>query len=464
MARGLAPAQVSRTEGAVQRSRLGIILSLAVVSISLASSLSLIIAGFEDQLPQFAGLDYRVIQIGLVLLVVAFAAYTFSRDRRLRRLHDELVEEKVGAARLAERISTLRHVETERDILEGVLSSSADGTLVVDRQRRVVRTNPALLSLTGSNGPAMGRRCDEVLGCSRPGGLACGDRCPFSEVLESEDAVLDHTFDLRGRWVSGAYAPIRGRDGRLAFVIGSLRDVTRAKEMEQLQHDFVSIISHELRGPLTAVKGFVTTLLRQETRLPPDARREFLRTINDQADRLNDLVDDLLSVSRIESRRLHMKLEAFDLEPLARKVLDGMRGKWGDRDIVLEAPTDLSPVHADGARISQVLVNLVDNAVKYSPAGGPVRVCLSETEEDVAVAVEDSGIGIAPEDAARLFEKFNRISTPETRDIGGTGLGLYIVKSIVEAHGGRIFLSSAPGVGSTFTFELPKAPRSTAAS
>lgn len=170
---------------------------------------------------------------------------------------------------------------------------------------------------------------------------------------------------------------------------------------------------------------------------------------------MNQLVEDLLNVSRIESRRLRLTLTDVDLEAVTRKLVSQFSSKWGHRSILIESDPNVPLIRADHKKIEEVLINLIDNAIKYSPEGGDIKVMFARMEESIEVAIEDSGLGMAPEDTARLFEKFHRIATRQTRDIGGTGLGLYIVKNLVEAHGGGIIVSSAPGVGSTFTVTLP---------
>jgi PAS domain S-box-containing protein len=438
------------------------LISVSAIALALAGAVALMINGVKQYLPQIAGLDYRVLQIGIVMLVFVFLLYTFERERHLRRITGELVAEKVESARAGSKLDLFSDIQTERDTVSALLGASADGILVVDAARRADRANPALRELVGlPERPFEGALCEEVLGCRHGDKLACGEMCPFERVIASGQSLRDHSFatttrDGRNIWLSGAYSPVRDLDGNIAFGIASLRDVTRAKEVEQLQHDFVSIVSHELRGPLTAIKGFVTTLISKSDRLAPETRFEFLETINHQADRLNQLVEDLLNVSRIDSRRLQMKMIELDLEALTRKLVGEFYAKWGSREITIDADPALPLVMADRSKIEEVLINLIDNAVKYSPAGGSVKVTMVPTRVGVQVAVEDSGIGIAPEDAAKLFQKFNRIASEATRDIGGTGLGLYIVRSLVEAHGGRIWLTSAPGEGSTFTFTLPK--------
>lgn len=441
--------------------RFGTGVSLVIITLGLAGAVALMLPGSRSLLPFLSKIDLWVIQVGLFLLMLVFGLYTFEREKHFKRLSDDLIRQRVEGARMGARLDFMKEVQTERDTVSALLLASADGILVVDRTRRVERTNPALEGLTGMPSAAsFGRHCWEVFGCKRDGKLACGDVCPFDRVFASGDSLTDVSFQIQRRdanpvWVTGSYAPLRDIEGEFKFGIGSIRDVTKAKEVEQLQNDFVSIVSHELRGPLTAIKGFIQTLILKGDQLPLDMRRDFLSTINEQADRLNQLVEDLLNVSRIQSRRLHMTMTDVDIEALCRKLLNQFGAKWGEREIIIEAEPNFPLVRADDKKLDEILVNLIDNAVKYSPEGGVVKVGMVPKEDSVEVSVEDSGIGIPPDEAARLFEKFHRIATPETRDIGGTGLGLYIVKNLVEAHGGRIIVTSAEGVGSTFSFTLP---------
>lgn len=446
---------------ALNKNRFGLVGSLAAISVCLAAAVAVLLSGAGGELRDIAGLDHRILQVGLVLLVLAFAGYAYEREITLRKTTGQLILERAEAARLSGELEYLRRIETDRDTIEALLLASADGILVVDPHLQGVRMNPALQELTGWKEDELAQKtCEEVFGCHKGDRLACGSVCPFQRVIRSGAPLRDHSYqatrkDGSSLWVSGAYAPVRDPDGKVAYAIGSLRDFTRSKEVELLQNDFVSIVSHELRGPLTAIKGFVKTLITKSEILPAETRSEFLETINDQADRLNQLVEDLLNVSHIESRRLKIKLQSVDLVDVTEKLVNQFRTKWGARKIVIESAGSLPQVRAYQSKVEEVLVNLIDNAVKYSPQGGEVKVSMQSNNGAVEVAIEDSGIGITPEDAARLFEKFHRVASPETRDIGGTGLGLYIVKNLVEAHGGRVLVTSAPGVGSTFTFSLP---------
>jgi len=244
-----------------------------------------------------------------------------------------------------------------------------------------------------------------------------------------------------------------------AELLARVRAVARVKQAEQMQADLMSMVSHELRTPLSGILGFTELLL--DGQVAGEEAHEFLEIVHREATRLNRLVDDLLHVQRFESGR-----ESFDFCPQAVQQLVAplrhtFRARQETHPLVLDLPADPPLVYADGPKIEQVLFNLVSNAIKFSPAGGEVRIRAwrepGEPGGQVVVAVADHGLGIPPEDLERIFQKFYRVRTPDRRDIYGTGLGLTICRQIVEAHGGRIWVESELGQGSTFYFALPVA-------
>jgi two-component system phosphate regulon sensor histidine kinase PhoR len=234
------------------------------------------------------------------------------------------------------------------------------------------------------------------------------------------------------------------------------------QRLERVRSEFLANVSHELRTPIFAVQGFIETLLDGAID-DPNVNREFLNRARVQADRLNNLLTDLIDISRIESGEMRMNFDVFDLEPLIREVVNELKLQAKAKRIELITGGNVAPHHrvevfADHGRIKQVLINLIDNAIKYSPEGGVVRVQLlagAPTKEEVTVRVVDTGIGISNADLPRLFERFYRVSKDRSRSSpGGTGLGLAIVKHIVEAHRGKITVHSTLGEGSTFDFTL----------
>ncbi|MFN2614074.1 MAG: sensor histidine kinase [Actinomycetota bacterium] len=231
----------------------------------------------------------------------------------------------------------------------------------------------------------------------------------------------------------------------------------RMQEEQMEQRDFVSMAAHELRAPLTAIKGFTRTLMTRFDRLEEEKRNEYLSLVNEQSNRLARLVDDLAAVSRIDSGRVHVERAPVDLALLCRSVCDEFRSKWPGREIEVRAPSTLPAASADRHRIEEVLVNLIDNAVKYSLAPEPVVVTVGSFGGHLEVSITDHGPGMTAEEAASLFAKFRRLPSALAREIPGTGLGLYIVRGWINAHGGTIEIDSTPGEGSTFRFTLPAA-------
>jgi signal transduction histidine kinase len=244
---------------------------------------------------------------------------------------------------------------------------------------------------------------------------------------------------------------------RMARRIASLE---AQRELARMQDEFISTISHELRTPLGFIKGYVTTLLREDTSWEEDEQEEFLRIIDDEADRLRELIDNLLDSSRLESGSLGMALEAAPLGPVIRDSVQRLEGAHPEVQINIEMADTLPLVRLDPTRIAQVLDNMLTNANKYAP-GSAVTVRVVAKKERVRIEVIDQGPGIPPEHTKHLFERFFRM--PQSSSIRGTGLGLYISRRIVEAHGGEIGVESEPGKGTTFFFELPLEPNPTQA-
>jgi signal transduction histidine kinase len=239
---------------------------------------------------------------------------------------------------------------------------------------------------------------------------------------------------------------------RMARRIASLE---AQRELARMQDEFVSTVSHELRTPLGFIKGYTTTLMRQDAEWDATTRAEFLRIIDEEADRLRELIDNLLDSSRLESGAIGMTREPTRLAPLLRNVAERAQSAYPDMQLTVEAPDGLPILAIDSTRIAQVLDNLLSNAAKYAP-GAAVEMRARRDGEAVVIEVEDHGPGIAPEHTSQMFQRFYRV--PETqRNVRGTGLGLYICRKIIESHGGQIGVDSQPGRGTRFYFSLPLA-------
>ena len=258
------------------------------------------------------------------------------------------------------------------------------------------------------------------------------------------------------------YAPLRDADGQMSDIIASVRDLTRYREEEALQKTFISVISHELKTPVSIIKGYAGTLRRPEGRWSPEVLDESLSVIEEEADNLNGLIDNLLEASRLQAGTFALEIgDEVNLPKLAAGVARKFATQTKTHTIAVDFPTDYPTVIGDERRLTQVLNNLVSNAIKYSPDGGRISLVGEVHPQHVTVSVCDEGIGIAARDQHRIFQKFSRVDNALSRKTEGTGLGLYLSRAIVEAHGGRIWYRAnsedEPGTpGTTFTFSLPR--------
>ena len=251
--------------------------------------------------------------------------------------------------------------------------------------------------------------------------------------------------------------PIHSEDGEIVSVVVTNQDITPLEELERLRAEFLGVVSHELRAPLTTIKGSAATVLRSPSPLDPVEARQFFRIIDEQADQMRDLINDLLDLSRIESGNLSVAPEPTEVAAVIEQARNAFLSSGAGNAVAVEVVPALPRIGADRQRVAQVLYNLFANASRYSPEASAITVAAYREDQLVAVSVTDRGIGVSPEDLPHLFSKFSRIDRGEGRwPVGGHGLGLAICKGIVEAHGGRIWAESAgPGCGARFTFTIP---------
>ncbi|MBI2873075.1 MAG: GAF domain-containing protein [Chloroflexi bacterium] len=386
---------------------------------------------------------------------------TTSGPRAYSRDEVALVEAMAGhLGAIVQSALLFDEVSQERQTLSAVLEGMTDGLVVTDAQGRVVYCNAAA-------GRILGMRPEEVHGQSLeamaqlkasdfedpsvPLRLLHGLGQERPEYMTVEAVLL---LPQRRELVITTF-PIASRQGAGTghCILG--RDITAEREALRRRDAFISIASHELRTPLTSLYGFSELLLTRE--VSRARRMEWLERIHKESKRLAGIVDDMLNVSRIQSGRITLREEPVPLLPVAEEVLRSVGSTTEHHRFAIDVPERLPAPIADRDKLSQVLWNLVDNAIKYSPEGGEVVVRAMEEPEQhrLVVSVSDQGMGIAPEDQARLFTTFHRIRRPETAGVRGTGLGLYIVKGLVELMGGEVWVSSELGEGTTFSFTLP---------
>jgi two-component system phosphate regulon sensor histidine kinase PhoR len=349
---------------------------------------------------------------------------------------------------------TVSTITEQRNELGAVLSSMAEGVLAMDMEERILGMNHAASVIFECDPKQVqGRTIQEVIRHPELQSLV-------TKALASEEAVeRDVVLYLKEERVLNGHATIlRDGEGNRVGVLVVLNDITRLRKLENIRKDFVANVSHEIRTPITAIKGFVETLRDGAMQSPEEADR-FLLIIQNHVQRLESLVEDLLSLSRIEE---DTEKEAIALEEKAVKdVLAGalqlcqMKAEPKQIRMVLSCKQDVV-ARINPSLLEQAVVNLLDNAVKYSEPGKSVWVEMDKTEKDVLIRVRDEGCGIEKQYQERLFERFYRVDKARSRKLGGTGLGLAIVKHIMEAHGGRVSVESQPGRGSTFTLHLPR--------
>ena len=359
-------------------------------------------------------------------------------------------------------------------VFETIFEHSADGLVLSDSKGIVLRANPSFARLLTKNiDELLGHPLHEFVDLSCHGendGTAEGHSDALRALLsggqpsgsggalngangDSKNIVVfcANGLDLI---IPAAHIPA-GNDGTFLTMVY----IVQAHAVQQAQTEFVSTVSHELRTPLTSIKGFADTILRAGDRIDASAQRRYIGIIKDQADRLTRLVEDLLAVSRLESRRMQLTIRAINLEEAVQRVVQNLSEKAKRHQIALKIPPGIPQVWADADRLEQILTNLIDNAIKYSPAETTVSIsarALHAEPEMVEFSVTDQGGGISADYLPQIFNKFSRQDNPLTRQTEGTGLGLYITKSLVIALDGNIDVESEPGA-TTFTVQIPAA-------
>jgi two-component system phosphate regulon sensor histidine kinase PhoR len=349
-------------------------------------------------------------------------------------------------------------VATAKQQLESTFQSMLSGVLVVGTSGQILLMNSAARRIFGAREDDDGQALASVVRNDKVHSLVTASLDDAEEKVEEVNLLTpaERVFQVQT-------ALLRNEDTMVTGVVATFNDITELRNVERMKTEFVASVSHELRTPLTSIKGFIRTLLDDtEGYYDRDTQVEFYQIIDQECDRLVRLINDLLNVSRIEAgRALELHLKPIDLRNLMARVVTSQQSYTTRHSLVLEASEDLPMVVADEDKVDQILTNLINNAIKYSPDGGHVWVSARGTDGNIEVSVKDEGVGIPEEHLDKIFARFHRVESGDSRRAGGTGIGLYLVKHLVEAHHGRIRVDSRVDQGSTFTFTIPLTPPST---
>ncbi len=404
--------------------------------------------------------------IGLIY-VFQSGNYRFGADvRDLLRSFAEQAAIAVRNARLYQQINK------EKQRLDAILQQSADGVMILDRSLKIRRFNPAVSNMIGwSAEDAIGKPHSEVINWQRLRtntdlyeAVANGWPLPGAAHIYVEGDCRrpeHHGHQMAdGKVISLGitYAPLLDENNRMTDIIANVRDLTRYREEEELQKTFISVVSHELKTPVSIIKGYAGTLRRQDANWSREILDDSLSVIEEEADSLTDLIDNLLEVSRLQAGTFTLEVsDEVMLPKMATAVVRKFSNQTTKHTLSVEFPPDFPTIWGDERRLNQVFNNLVSNAIKYTMDGGKITVTGEVHSEYVTVSVRDEGIGIPEYEQHRIFHKFSRLDNALSRKTEGTGLGLFLSKAIIEAHNGRIwFQNNEDGPGTTFTFSLPR--------
>lgn len=363
-----------------------------------------------------------------------------------------------ASAKLIEKFNELdlqRHSQVSQ--LEATLGSLQEAVLIVDSNNYILLANKALTGIFPRAKNILNQRLELV--------LHSVEFLNYVEAVRQKGSQPQHEIEfvegVMSTWVEvtgNTITPLNG--GKLPWMLFVLHDITKQKRLEAVRKEFVANVSHELRTPLSVIKGYVETLVDGQGDIPVADQQHFLKTIQRHTERLNSLLEDLLTLSRLESINPGLNRESIDLGRTLTQVAEDYRSRptaSGHR-IELELAPGLSRVWMDPLKISQVLENLIENALKYTPKGSVIRIVAKPQGGEVVAGICDNGPGIPKVDLPHIFERFYRVDKGRSRDKGGTGLGLSIVKHIIQLHGGRVWAESEQGRGTSFYFTLPNVP------
>ncbi len=407
--------------------------------------------------------------VGLPLLVedkLMGIIYLFRSDYAFTQMDTQMLQGFANQAAVAVRNARLySQLEQERSRLATIIENSANGIMILDASLDVLVINQALATMVDMTPEeAIGLPYDEVLPLENIQGDDISVVGNLDEIFAEEGLRCEGELNRPGGGrvsLAITYTPLYDNEGRPVNIIVNVYDITQFREEEEMKSTFTSIISHELKTPVALIKGYAQTLAREDAEWDAETARQSLEIIEEEADRLEALIDNLLDVSRIQASGLRLDFDDVNMEQLVTRVADAYRIQSPAHTIELDYPDPLPLVWGDEERLRQVLTNLVGNAIKYSPEGGVIRLggwaepATETTEARVVTFVADQGIGIPTEELPHIFDRFYRVDSTLRRSTAGAGLGLFLCKAIIDAHGGELWVRSEAGSGATFFFSLP---------
>lgn len=350
-------------------------------------------------------------------------------------------------------------VTRNKQHLDTVLDSAADGILILGPNQVILRSNPAfsrMISLPLEE--IQGKLHEQVVSFEKltqetklEDAIAGGwPLTPHAQLYVEGDICRGNLPSLP---VGITYAPVLSQEGILLNIIATIRDITRFRQAEELKSTFISVISHELKTPVALIKGYVCTIQREDAKWDSEFIKESLKVIEEESDRLSQLIENLLDATRLQAGGVTLKKSEFSISSTAKRIGERLQTQTSNHKIVVEIPENFPPIFADEVRIEQVISNLISNSIKYSDNG---VICISGEERSnlVIICVSDEGEGIAPQDLPYIFDRFYR-SADAMRNKKGAGLGLYLAKAIIEAHKGKIWIDTEHGNGAKICFSLP---------
>lgn len=399
--------------------------------------------------------------LGLLVVFRSYQAEVSHNDLQILHSFADQAAIAVYNAQLYE------HINREKQRLAAILEYSGDGVMILDADLRILQVNRAFEHMTGwASLAAVGQRFDEVIKWSKieqadlGSAIASGWGQKTASTGASDTLYVEGDLERRDGLslsIGITYAPLFNADDKLENIIANFRDVTNFRRAQEMQNVFISTVSHELRTPVALIKGYASTMTREDAHWDMKVVKDSLIVIEEEADRLTELIDDLLTASKIQAeRKVKLTLADLRLDQLAQRSVERLSVQSSKHKFDFSFPDSFPSIQADPKLVRQVVDNLITNAIKYSPNGGTITIGGRFNSESVTLFIRDEGVGISENDISHVFERFYRVDNQLTSKTKGTGLGLYLAKAIVEAHRGTIHVKSQIGHGSTFYFTIPR--------